>query len=274
MTESLDPKLVKLSVRAVVSGRDFSTCRRKIIRGLSLNFTVEVSDKATGLVAGKSLPVSFSPEANKDVTVQTTVGVPGAKMWSPDQPNLYIVRALLTTDEGKNSTVIDEYKMQTGIRTVGKEKQNILLNGAPITLRGITWGENSPDHGSALSYEQMEKDIALIKNLGANAVRFAFHPPHPFLLDLCDQYGLLAFEEIPLYEIPSDIFSTENYQALAENYTKEMIRRDRNHPSLIAWGFGDGFESIDPRAKTIARPIAEYGKVDGQSVDVLYFFFA
>ena len=141
--------------------------------------------------------------------------------------------------------------MQTGIRTVGKVKQNIFLNGAAITLRGITWGEDSPDHGSALSYEQMEKDIALIKNLGANAVQFAFHPPHPFLLDLCDQYGLLAFEEIPFYEIPSDIFSTENYQTLTGNYTKEMIRRDKNHPSVIAWGFGDGFESIDPRAKTL-----------------------
>ncbi|MGA7161840.1 MAG: glycoside hydrolase family 2 TIM barrel-domain containing protein [Bacteroidota bacterium] len=251
-TESLDPKLVKLSVRAVVSGRDLSTLSAEDHPGpVLLNFTVEVSDKATGLVAGKSLPVSFSAEANKDVSVQTTVGVPSAKMWSPDQPNLYIVRAFLTTGEGKNSTVIDEYDMQTGIRTVAKEKRNILLNGAPITLRGITWGEDSPDHGSALSYEQMEKDIALIKNLGANAVRFAFHPPHPFLLDLCDQYGLLAFEEIPLYEIPSDIFSAENYQTLAENYTKEMIRRDRNHPSLIAWGFGDGFESVDPRAKTL-----------------------
>ena len=141
--------------------------------------------------------------------------------------------------------------IHTGIRTIGKQKQNIFLNGAAVTLRGVAWGEDSPDHGSALSYEQMERDIALIKNLGANSVRFAFHPPHPYLLDLCDQYGLFAFEEIPLYETPSDIFSAENYRPLAENYTREMIRRDRNHPSLIAWGFGDGFESIDPQAKLL-----------------------
>jgi len=251
-TESLDPKMVKLSVHAVISGRDFSKLSLGDHPGPVLfNFTVEASDKATGLVTGKSLPISFSPEANKDVAVQTTVTIPAAKMWSPDQPNLYTMHAVITTGEGKNSAVLDECSIHTGIRTVGKQKQNILLNGAVVTMRGITWGEDSPDHGSALSYEQMEKDIALIKNLGANAVQFAFHPPHPYLLDLCDQYGLLAFEEIPLFETPSDIFSTENYRTLAENYTKEMIRRDRNHPSLIAWGFGDGFESIDLRAKLL-----------------------
>ena len=251
-TESLDPKGVKLSVQAVISARDFSKLALGDHAGsVLLNFAVEASDKATGLEAGKSVPVSFSPEGNRDVAVRTTVTIPGAKMWSPDQPTLYTLHAVISTGEGKNNVVLDESSIHTGIRTVWKEKQNILLNGAAVPLRGVTWGEDSPDHGSALTYEQMEKDIALIKNLGANAVQFAFHPPHPYLLDLCDQYGLLAFEEIPLYETPSDIFSTENYRTLAVNYAKEMVRRDRNHPSLIAWGFGDGFESIDPRAKPL-----------------------
>ncbi|HTY10849.1 MAG TPA: glycoside hydrolase family 2 TIM barrel-domain containing protein [Bacteroidota bacterium] len=251
-TESIDPKMVKLNVHAVISGRDFS----KLFSGdhggpAVLNFTVECSDKATGLPAGKSIPISLSPGINKDVSVQTTVTIPGAKMWSPDQPNLYTLHAVLAAGEGKNSVVVDECTIHTGIRTIGKQKQSVMLNGAAVTLRGMIWGEDTPDHGSAMTYEQMEKDVALIKNLGANAVRFSFHPPHPYLLDLCDQYGLLAFEEIPLYETPADIFSTENYRALADNYLKEMIRRDRSHPSLVAWGFGDGFESIDPRAKLL-----------------------
>ncbi len=251
-TESLDPKIVKLSVQAVVSGRDFSKVSLGDHTGPALlNFSVEASERTTGLVIGKSLPVPFTPEGNKDVMVRTTITIPTPKMWSPDQPNLYTLHAVISTGEGKNSAVLDECSIHTGIRTLGKEKENILLNGVPVTIRGVTWGEDSPDHGSALSYEQMEKDIALIKNLGANAVHFAFHPPHPYLLDLCDQYGLLAFEEIPLYETPSDIFSSENYRALTANYAREMTHRDRNHPSLIAWGFGDGFESIDPRAKLL-----------------------
>jgi len=250
--ESLDPKLVKLAVHAVVSSRDISKLVFGDHQGQSvMNFNVELSDRATGTVVSKSVPVTFSPEANRDVAVQTTLPLVNAKMWSPDQPNLYTVHATISSGEGKTTIMMDECSIQTGIRTVGKEKQQILLNGAPVTLRGVTWGEDTPDHGSAMSYEEMEKDIALIKNLGANAVRFAFHPPHPFLLNLCDLYGLLAFEEIPLYEVPADIFSVENYRTLVENYMKEMIHRDRNHPSIIAWGFGDGFESVDPRAKVL-----------------------
>ena len=248
--ESLDPKAVKLAVRAVVASRDISKLTFGDQPGAPiLSFAVEVTDKATGTVVGKSIPVSVTPEANRDVNVQATVMIPGAKVWSPDQPNLYSVRAVLMTGEGKSAVVMDEYLMQTGLRTVGKDKRGIVLNGAPVLLRGVAWGEDSPQHGSAMTYEEMEKDIALIKNLGANAVEFAFHPPHPYLLDLCDQYGLFALEEIPLYEVPADILAGENYRTLAENCMREMIRRDRNHPSVIAWGFGDGFESIDPRSK-------------------------
>jgi beta-galactosidase/beta-glucuronidase len=220
-TESIDPKVVKLNIHAVISSRDFSKLSFSDHNGpVTLSFTVEASDKATGLPVGKSTPVIFSPGTNKDVSVQTAVTIPGAKMWNPDQPNLYTLHAVIAAAEGKSSVVVDECTLHTGIRTIGRQKQSIMLNGTPVTMRGMVWGEDTPDHGSAMSYEQMEKDIALIKNLGANAVRFSFHPPHPYLLDLCDQYGLLAFEEIPLYETPADIFSTENFRALADNYLR------------------------------------------------------
>ncbi len=252
--EALDAKGVRVSTRAVISSREISKLSFGNRPGTApMNFTVEVSDKATGLLVAKSATVPLTPEANKDVTVQTLVSFPNVKLWNPDQPSLYAFRAIITTGEAKSPTVFDEYKTQTGFRSFSREKQNLLLNGSRVTLRGVVWGEDYPDHGSALSYEQMEKDIALIKNLGANAVRFAFHPPHPFMLDLCDQYGLLALEEIPLYEIPADVLAGENYKTLVENCVKEMVRRDRDHPALVAWGFGDGFESNDARARSLVE---------------------
>ena len=255
-----DSKSVRLSVKAVISSRDLSRLTFGDHPGTApLVFSVDVTEKG-GTAVDHGAPVTFSPEANRDVLVQASVLVPGPKMWSPDQPNLYTVRAQLTTGEGKAAITLDEYVTQTGIRTIGREKAGIVLNGAALALRGVAWNEDSPDLGSALSYEQMEKDVALIKNLGANAVRFAYHPPHPYLLDLCDQYGLLALEEVPLYEVPADIFSGENYRTLVENCAREMIRRDKNHPSVIAWGFGDGFESVDPRAKTLVGHLQELAK--------------
>ncbi|MDE3057959.1 MAG: YIP1 family protein, partial [Bacteroidota bacterium] len=273
-TGAVEAKTVQLLVKSTVSARDLSSFDTTALKSSSPQFffNVEVYDDATGALAGKSLPQAIEPGSNKDVPVSLSVPLTAAKLWSPESPSLYDVRATITAASGKSTplktkvspnaglVLIDELKTETGIRTVSVSKSSILLKGIPVTLHGVAWIEDSQEHGSALTYEEMEKDIALIKNLGANAVRFAFHPPHPYLLHLCDQYGLLAFEEIPLYETPAAIMSAENYLALAENNLREMIRRDRNHPSVVAWGIGAGFESVDPRAGAVIQGLNNVAK--------------
>lgn len=273
-TEAIESKSVRLLVKSTISARDLSSLDSTTLKMASsatgspqFLFGVEIYDKATGALAEKSALQVIEPGSNKDLSVSTVVSLPSANLWSPESPSLYDVHASIIVASGKtvpsklrNSaaggfTLVDELETETGIRTVSVSKSSILLNGIPITLHGISWIEDSQDHGSALTYEEMEKDIALIKNLGANAVRFAFHPPHPYMLHLCDQYGLLAFEEIPLYETPIEIMATENYRALAENSLREMIRRDKNHPSVIAWGFGAGCESVDARAGAVIQQL-------------------
>jgi hypothetical protein len=267
-TDAVEPKVVRLLVKSTISSRDLSSFDTTALKTNSqqLLFNVEVYDKATGTLAGKSTPQAIEPGSNKDLSVSATVSLTAAKLWSPESPSLYDVRASIVVASGKTISpksvfnLVDELNTVTGVRTVSVSKSSILLNGVPVTLHGITWIEDSQEHGSAMTYEEMEKDIALIKNLGANAVRFAFHPPHPYLLHLCDQYGLLAFEEIPLYETPVEIMTAENYQTLAENSLREMIRRDRNHPSVIAWGIGAGFESVDPRAGAVIQQLNSVAK--------------
>ncbi len=262
LTEAIEPKAVRLLVKSTVSARDLSAYYNSAPKTNSpqFSFEVDVYDKTTGLLAGKSVPQLIEPGSNKDLTISAAVPVAAAKLWSPESPSLYDVRASISVGSGKTASLIDELETETGIRTISVSKSSILLNGIPVVLRGVAWIEDSQEHGSALTYEEMEKDIALIKNLGANAVRFAFHPPHPYLLHLCDQYGLLAFEEIPLYETPVEIMTAENYRALAENNLREMIRRDRNHPSVIAWGLGAGFESVDPRAGAVIQQLNSIAK--------------
>ncbi|HLB00121.1 MAG TPA: glycoside hydrolase family 2 TIM barrel-domain containing protein, partial [Bacteroidota bacterium] len=96
-------------------------------------------------------------------------------------------------------------------------------------------------------YELLEKDISSIKMLGANLVRFLY-PPHPYILNLCDRYGLFVMEEIPLNGVPTAVLSQELYQELTTTYIKEMIWRDRGHASVLAWGIGNDFET--PAAQT------------------------
>jgi hypothetical protein len=94
----------------------------------------------------------------------------------------------------------------------------------------------------------MEKDVVLMKSLGANAVRFAFHPPHPYMLNLCSRYGLLVLEESPVWNIPGEILGDETFQTNAETQIHDMVERDANYPCILGWGIGDLFDVADGRA--------------------------
>ncbi len=210
-------------------------------------FVVEVLDKATGAVVGQSPPQPVSVLPNRDYEVRATVALKSPRLWSPETPDLYVVRGKLTLQQGKQVKLIDEFDRITGFRRFGIDQDGFSLNGKPVILRGVVWHEDAPRFGASLSYEQMEKDMTLIKTLGANAVRFAFHPPHPYVLNLCDRYGLLAFVEIPASSVPGEILDLEVFKSLAEVTMSEVIERDQHRPSVVAWGVGDGFDSADPR---------------------------
>jgi hypothetical protein len=236
--EAIEPKAVKLSVNADLSAKELQDLPQ--FAGKSFQLSAEISEAANGVAIGKPVIASVVPAANGTVTVQLSIALPNAKLWSPDTPELYSVKVSLLAVEGKKDSVIDIASAVTGIRTVTKDKNIILFNGAPLTLRGIVWVEDAERYGSAVTYEEMERDVALIKNLGANVVRIAYHAPHPFFLQLCDRYGLLAMVEIPNFEIPAAVLEEESYAPLVVSVLKETITRDKYNPSVFAWGLGDG----------------------------------
>ncbi len=255
-TESIEPKGVKLSIQTVISAKEFSSLFS------SQKFTVEIEaiEKSTGTVVAKNPPQPLTPEVNRDVSLLQSIFIPNAKLWNLDSPELYTIKIILSSVEEKKSTLLDEYTVDTGIRTIVKEKNKILFNGVSIILQGIIYHEDSPKFGNAISYTEMENDILAIKNLGVNVIRFAFHSPHPYFLTLCDKYGILVFQEISLYEIPEPIFANDNYKSIAENRLKEMIQRDKNHPSIIAWGVGDGVELSSNRENNIITELHRIAK--------------
>ena len=221
----------------------------------SIGFVVEMLDKISGESVGRSLLVPLLRSEEGWENPRAEVSLSALKLWSPDTPDLYLVKAFLVSVEGKQQTVIDEWDVNYGIRKVEISAANILLNGQRVVLKGVVWNEYHPTWGSALPYEQMEKDIVLIKSLGANAVRFGSHPPHPYMLNLCDRYGLLALVELPVVYSPSSILRDEYYTELAGITMKEMITRDRSHPSVLAWGIGDGFESSSEETRSFVQSL-------------------
>ena len=168
-------------------------------------------------------------------------------LWDIDNPNLYkvVTRVLL---DGKE---VDQFTTRTGFREIVLDKdKGFFLNGKHIKLKGTNNHQDHAGVGSAIPDGLQRYRIERLKWMGANAYRASHNPMTAELLDLCDEMGMLVFEENRLLGInPYQISVLEN-----------MIRRDRNHPCIFLWGIGNeewGVEWED-RGTEIASTMREY----------------
>ena len=175
--------------------------------------------------------------------LEATVCLPDAKPWSPDQPYLYRARVDLLLD-GKS---VEQRTIPFGFRRVETKDAQILLNGQPIYLIGFNRHEDSPLTGMATDLKTTRSDLLDMKRMGANFVRLCHYPHDPLEIDMCDEIGLLVMCEIPFYManlMPGsrqcdDPAQRELIFATARRQMETMIRRDRNHPSVIFWSAGN-----------------------------------
>jgi beta-glucuronidase len=166
---------------------------------------------------------------------QAVFTVPEAALWEPDAPNLYSLKAELIHD----SQVIDQYKLSIGIRTIAVQGDALLLNGKPIQLRGFGRHEDFPIIGRGFLPAVMVKDYSLLQWVGANSFRTSHYPYSEEMLNLADQLGFLVIAETPAVGL---FFAEEGLQKrnqLCAQYTRELIERDRNHPSVIMWSLAN-----------------------------------
>ena len=153
-------------------------------------------------------------------------------LWSPETPILYDVTATFGQDK-----VVD----RVGFREISVEGRDILLNGKKLFLRGVSVHEDSQFTGKALRDEERLTIIRTAKKLGANYLRLAHYPHHENMAKLCDEQGILLWEEIPVYwAIAFDNPATYNN---ARNQLEELMCRDFNRASVIIWSVGN--ENLD-----------------------------
>lgn len=155
--------------------------------------------------------------------------VKGVKLWSVDAPNLYTLDVELL--DGDN--VADTYSLQVGFREFKCGKNRFFLNGKPIFLKGVCrhemYGKNS---GYTVTYEQILRDMEMIKETGCNFVRLVHYPHNKATLEIADRIGLLCCEEPGLWQA-----DTKNPQVTRDciEVLKRVVLRDRNHPSIVFW---------------------------------------
>ena len=152
--------------------------------------------------------------------------------WSPEHPALYTVAAALLRD----GVPIDDLKDRFGFREVRTQGKRILLNGKPLTILGVCRHEDHPQFGCALPFSAIAYDLALIRDLGANSVRTAHYPNDELFLDLCDELGLLVWEENHARGLAPEQMRNEHFERQAEQVTREMVEQHYNHPCIYIWG--------------------------------------
>ena len=158
--------------------------------------------------------------------------------WTAETPNRYAVRVTLVDPAGSDT---DESVITTGFRTVEIVDRELRVNGRRIMIQGVNRHDHHPDHGRALSVEEMRADLVAMKRANVNAVRTAHYPNDPHFLGLCDELGLYVVAEA---NIESHAFNTSlcddpRYRATWLARGERMVRRDRNHPCAIFWSLGN-----------------------------------
>ena len=157
-------------------------------------------------------------------------------LWSPENPKLYKVELTCLSDSCMDMVGFREIKVKEG---------EILLNGKPLFLRGMSMHEESVSGGKALSHEERLENIRIAKELGCNFLRLAHYPHHEEVARLADQEGILLWEEIPVYWAIR--FTREATYDDAKNQLLELIRRDYNRASVILWSVGNENADTDER---------------------------
>ncbi|HAA54265.1 MAG TPA: beta-galactosidase [Myxococcales bacterium] len=155
------------------------------------------------------------------------------RLWSPDDPYLHTLTLLAQTNE----ETCDQYSLSVGLRSVEVKDQQLLLNGDPIELRGFGKHEDFTVTGRGLHLPLLIKDNALLKWVGANSYRTAHYPYSEHALSTADREGFLIIDEIPavglFFDDGEDAILTRHRQC--ERQLKDLIQRDKNHPSVIMW---------------------------------------
>lgn len=158
-------------------------------------------------------------------------------LWNCAAPNSYFIVAQIL----QNGNVIDEIKQPVSFYNFSIQKDAPYLNGEKFQINGVTYFSSNKNYGTLLSYEQMKNDLTQIKDLGFNAVRFPKQAPHPYLLALCSELGLLAFIESPTSSLPESLVEDQNFVSLSNNYLKRFLFAYGNYSAVAAIGLGGGF---------------------------------
>ncbi|MCG9972544.1 beta-galactosidase GalB [Christiangramia crocea] len=191
--------------------------------------------------------------ANTSVEVAQDMVMDNPIKWDLDNPYLYTAISFLK----KNGKVIDTYSTDFGVRSIEySNTEGFLLNGKQLKFKGVCMHHDLGPLGAAVNYRATQRQLELLKSMGVNAIRTAHNPPSPEQLDLCDRMGILvqveAFDGWAAPKTKNDY--SKHWDKWFQTDLRDMIKRDRNHPSVVMWSIGNEVkEQTSPKGGELAK---------------------
>ena len=196
-------------------------------KSATFSLVARLSD-LTGREVAKKESDNLNLKGGEDRALTLSLTVDQPQLWSPQAPNLYN----LDFDVVANGTTIDHQRQRIGIRRIAFTPGGIVINGKKQFLRGANRHQEYPYVGNALSDEAQFRDAFKIKQAGFDYVRLSHYPQSPAFMDACDELGIIAMPCILGWQYNA---KTEAFYANRVQAVRDLIRRDRNHPSACMW---------------------------------------
>ncbi len=201
--------------------------------------------------------------------------IKGAKLWSPQEPNLYDVKVNLYSvekDDKQIDSQSDQVSVTTGFRVVSLAAESgakgaVRINGEPVLMRGVTLYHDHPMGDGVISSRAYENDMKIVNELGANAIRSAIISHDNYLYSLCDKQGVMVWIDTPFSRSPffSDVayYPTRRFEENGLEQLREVIYQNYNHPSVVMWGI---FSMLNNRGDSVLRYVKELNS-EAKSID-------
>ncbi len=276
----LDPILVAQWGQAVIATVNGGTG--------TLDITTEIENNSDGdaaitissnLIAPDGKKVAESAEQTVDLskadsitTVSSQITLKNPRLWSTDTPDRYtLVTVIKDAATGKT---LDTYSTVTGFRTFEFDaEKGFSLNGKPMKINGVCLHHDAGALGAVVNRRAIERQLEIMKEMGVNAIRSSHNPPAPELLELCDSMGLMVMDET--FDMWRKKKTAHDYSRYFDEWHEkdltDLVKRDRNHPSVFMWSIGNEVleQWSDAKADTLSLEQANLILNFGHSKEML-----
>jgi len=230
------------ATEALVRARILLSNRSASSKNVTLQLKVKEGDKT---IIQENKIIALSPEnMNTDTTIPLNFKNP--RLWNGEtDPFIYKVEVSLIIDNNE----IDKVVQPLGLRYYSVDaSKGFVLNGKPYQLKGVCRHQDRAEIGSALTKSQHDEDMALMLEMGTNAIRLPHYPHAPYFYDLLDQNGFVVWTEIPFVGpggyTDQGFVDQESFKANGREQLREMIRQNYNHPSICFWGLFNELKEV------------------------------